>query len=134
MGLDILAKDTLATSLLVTTSMMSFITPFLKLCYELRKHCHTKKWMLLDKHKSMIMDFSEKGIENTFDLISEGVQYSIQDPMRFYQNLKPSSNLIKDWLVNNRKNLIKKAFTSNNKGEFHPSISKIIAMLSKVIK
>lgn len=89
--------------------------------------------MLLEKHKTVIMDFSEKGMEKAFAWISEGVSYSIQDSMRFYQNLKPPSDLIRDWLANNRKNLTGKALTSANRGEFHPRVSKIIAMLSRVI-
>jgi len=83
--------------------------------------------------KEVIMDFSEKGIERAFAWTSEDVSYSVQDSLRFYKSLKPPSNLIRDWLVDDRKHLTGRALATPNRREFYLVVSRLISMLSKVI-
>lgn len=54
-------------------------------------------------------------------------------PLAFYESLKGKGNLIRDWLLPSAKELKGNALLNVKRMDFHPTVSKLITLLSKVL-
>lgn len=77
------------------------------------------------------MDFNDEGIKEAFGWTHEGMIYTKEESQEFYNKLPKPNNLIRDWLHKDCKGHCGRGLVNAKHGDFYPTISKIINMLSR---
>lgn len=126
---SILKMDTIFQSGLLVPTMIPFVAPFPKLCFEVGLRCNFDTRTLHDMDGRKIMDFSPEGVEKRFHIPNHGEVYTLRQSYEFYLQQKSPGTMIKQWLSQDRKDLKGKALSNPKRTNFYPTVSCLICML-----
>lgn len=107
--------------------------PFPELCCEVAKLCDVGAMTLRDTKEQVIKRFTLEGVEDAFGWEGYGIECTKEDSLAFYESLKAQGNLIRDWLLPSARELKGNSLLNMKRMDFHPTVSKLIALLSIVL-